>query len=99
MNASLISGILSPHEIAVSGDNLFVAELAGAYTIGEFTISGDTVSADFLPLSPPYAFAVVPEPSSIVLAASSVGGLMLLARDRKKGWTTKRGCPVFQNQV
>src|SRR5580704_9675308 len=47
VNASLISGLDSPNGIAISGDDLFVAN-AGSGTIGEYTLSGATVNASLI---------------------------------------------------
>jgi len=44
VNAALISGLPAPVGIAVSGSDLFVANLAGGGTIGAYTTSGATVN-------------------------------------------------------
>ncbi|MGA2439745.1 MAG: PEP-CTERM sorting domain-containing protein [Tepidisphaeraceae bacterium] len=58
VNASLVSGLSSPSDIAVSGSDLFVANF-GSDTIGEYTTSGTTVNADLVSgLDVPYRIAV-----------------------------------------
>jgi hypothetical protein len=67
----------------VFGGNLFVANRASG-TIGEYTISGATVNATLISgLNLPTGIAIVPEPSSAVLAAS---GFALAA------WVWRRRC-------
>lgn len=50
VNASLISGLAAPWGIAISGNNLFVANFEGGSrgTIGEYTTSGMTVNASLI---------------------------------------------------
>jgi uncharacterized protein YjiK len=56
VNSALISGLLDPAGIAVSGSNLFVAS---GSTIGEYTTSGATVNAAlFTGLNGPGGIAV-----------------------------------------
>ncbi len=58
MNAALISGLNSPFGIAVSGADLFVANL-GNGTIGEYTTAGATVNAALISgLNQPFGIAV-----------------------------------------
>ena len=46
MNAALVTGLNAPMGIAVSGSDLFVAEVGGA--IGEYTTSGAVVNASLI---------------------------------------------------
>src|SRR5437763_402526 len=58
VNAALISGLVSPQEILVSGSNIFVADFA-AGTIGKYTTSGATVNAALISgLNGPFGLAV-----------------------------------------
>ena len=47
VNSALIAGLNAPVAIAISGSNLFVANLRGG-TIGEYTTSGATVNASLI---------------------------------------------------
>ena len=63
VNAALISGLDLPFGIAVSGSDLFVANIDGG-TIGEYTTAGATVNAALisgLDLPTDVAIALVPE--------------------------------------
>src|SRR5215471_15960301 len=44
VNPALISGLVAPQSIAISGSQVFVANQGGAGTIGEYTTSGATVN-------------------------------------------------------
>ena len=58
MNASLVSGLSNPYDIAVSGSNLFVVN-SGNGTLGEYTTSGAVVNASLIsPLENPYGLAL-----------------------------------------
>ncbi|HEV2319176.1 MAG TPA: hypothetical protein VGV18_05465, partial [Verrucomicrobiae bacterium] len=58
VNASLITGLLSPYGIAISGNDLFVANYLG-YTVGEYTTSGSTINASLIGgLGSPYNVAI-----------------------------------------
>lgn len=58
VNPALISGLDTPNDIAVSGSNLFVANLTGG-TIGEYTASGDSVNPALISgLSVPQGIAI-----------------------------------------
>jgi hypothetical protein len=84
VNASLISGFNVPSGIAVSGSNLFVTNYYNGM-IGEYTTSGATVNASLISgLDEPYDFAVVPEPSSIVLACLAAAGLAVTSIRRRR---------------
>jgi hypothetical protein len=76
VDASLISGVLAPEGVAVSGDKLFVAYGAHFGRIGEYTISGDTVNASLVRgLGFPSDIAVI---SSSVPDGSSTWSLLLI---------------------
>jgi hypothetical protein len=64
VNAALISGLPAPVGIAVSGSDLFVANLAGGGTIGEYTTSGATVN--------PALISGLSAPSGIALSGSDL---------------------------
>ena len=93
VNASLVSGLNSPSAglsvplgIAVSGGNLFVVN-SGQSTIGEYNATtGATVDASLLVTgsNDPYGIAVLPEPSSVVLAVLGLAGFMLLVRRMRR---------------
>ena len=57
MNSSLISGLNDPTGIAVSGSDIFVANL-GASSLGEYTTSGTTVNASLISMATPWGIAV-----------------------------------------
>src|SRR5215470_6164134 len=57
VNPALISGLNTPLGIAVSGSNLFVANLNGG-TIGAYTTSGDTVNPALISLNAPADIAI-----------------------------------------
>ena len=71
MNKSLITGLTYPGGIAISGNDLFVANTLDG-TIGEYSTFGATVSASLISgLDGPVlgvAISPVPEPSSGMLA-------------------------------
>ncbi len=49
VNATLVTGLIGPYAIAVSGPHLFVTDgNAGSGTIGEYTTSGETVNATLI---------------------------------------------------
>ena len=78
VNAALVSGLHAPLGIAASGSNLFVTNF-GIGTIGEYTTAGATVNASLVSgLQAPFGIAVVPEPSTLVLAALGFGGLVAM---------------------
>jgi hypothetical protein len=80
VNSALVSGLDGPVAIAVSGSNLFVANLRGG-TIGEYTTSGATVNASLVPgLSSALGIAVVPEPGAGLLVMGGVLGLAAIRR-------------------
>ena len=56
-NAHLISGLMVPAGLAISGTNLFVAQL-GANTISEYTTSGATVNSNLITVSGPNGIAI-----------------------------------------
>jgi len=62
LDLSLISGLISPQGIAVSGENLFVTSFAvpghGEGRVGEYTISGAPVNRTLITLFGPSAIAV-----------------------------------------
>jgi DNA-binding beta-propeller fold protein YncE len=77
VNSALISGLLNPIGIAISGTNLFVANFgngnANTGKIGEYTISGTTVNASLISgLDNPWGITVVPEPNVLLLFALGV---------------------------
>jgi hypothetical protein len=79
INASLVTGLNTPGEIAVSGGNLFVAN-SGDGTIGEYDAnSGAVVNAALISgLDGPFGLVVTtPEPST--WGMSLVGAATLLA--------------------
>jgi len=57
VNASLVSGLSYPRDIAISGSDLFVTNEFGN-AIGEYTTSGTTVNASLISLPDPFAIAV-----------------------------------------
>jgi len=58
VNASLVTGLTEPVDLAVSGGDIFVANY-GSDTIGEYTTAGATVNASLVTgLSGPYSLAV-----------------------------------------
>jgi hypothetical protein len=81
VNASLITGLASPADIKVFGGNLFVTDY-GSASIGEYTMSGATVNASLISDGGPRGIAIVPEPSSLVLAALGFIGLAWRLRRR-----------------
>jgi hypothetical protein len=71
VNAALISGLPAPVGIAVSGSDLFVANLAGGGTIGEYTTSGATVNPALISgLDLPFGIAL----SGADLFVANLGG-------------------------
>ena len=88
MNASLISGLSGPIDIAVSGGNLFVSggnlfvTNANNGTIGEYTTSGATVNASLITglNGGPGGIAVVPEPSTFAMGILGVLSLVTFGR-------------------
>src|SRR5215471_6375164 len=44
VNPALISGLVAPQSIAISGSQVFVANQGGAGTVSEYTTSGATVN-------------------------------------------------------
>ncbi len=87
INASLITGLNSPAGLALSGEDLYVANY-GVGTIGEYTTAGATVNTSLVPGALDYPWGVlvenVPEASTYTLLAGGLGGWLLL------GWRTKR---------
>ena len=93
VNASLVSGVNGPTNIALAGSDLFVAigGAGGPQGVAEYTTSGTTVSASLI-AGPVNGIAVsVPEPTSFVLAAAGLLGLIPLARRRKGPRAAVRG--------
>jgi hypothetical protein len=54
VNPSLITGLMVPHSIAVSGSNLFVPNGSNIKTVGEYTTSGATVNASLITVMSPF---------------------------------------------
>ena len=79
VNAALVSGLNCPLGLALDGNgDLFVAS-ANSSSVGEYTTSGAVVNAALLSgLDHPTFMAVVPEPSSAVLAV--LGSALLTFR-------------------
>jgi MYXO-CTERM domain-containing protein len=86
VNATLVTGLNRPRGVAMSGGNLFVANGGtstngvydpGSGSIGEYdAATGATINAALITgLNTPLGIAVVPEPSSLVLAALGLAGL------------------------
>jgi DNA-binding beta-propeller fold protein YncE len=79
IKASFITGLNGPTGLALSSNNLFVANFSGG-TVGEYdATTGDAIKASFITgLNGPEALAVpsVPEPSTWSMIA--VGGVALL---------------------
>jgi DNA-binding beta-propeller fold protein YncE len=76
VDPALITGLNQPNGIAISGGNLFVTNFETG-TIGEYTLSGETVNASLISgLNQPTDIAVV---SASVADASSTWVLLLLA--------------------
>ncbi len=81
VNASLISGLIAPSGIAVSGGDLFITDLQ-AGTIGEYNTSGATVNAALISgLDLPAGIAIstigssVPEAATWVMALTGFAAL------------------------
>jgi hypothetical protein len=74
VNSTLVSGLNQPGAIAVFGGNLFVSNL-GAGTIGEYNATTGAIVNAALVSTAAFGIAVVPEPSSLLLAALGFAGL------------------------
>jgi hypothetical protein len=80
VNASLVTGLSNPGGLAVSGGDIFVANTYPIGTIKEYTTAGVTVNASLITdLDYPWGVVVesVPEPSTVVLLAGTLGGWLL----------------------
>jgi hypothetical protein len=76
VNPTLVSGLDRPSGLAVSGGYLFISDY-NAGTIGEYTLSGETVDATLISgLDHPTSIAVIP---ASVAEISSTWILLLLA--------------------
>jgi hypothetical protein len=85
VNAKLIDNLESPQNLVLSGTDLYVLEI-GPNRIGQYTTSGQTVNAALVTgLSNPRNLAVVPEPSTYVMALAGLAcGGYLVKRRRKR---------------
>jgi hypothetical protein len=79
VNTSFITGLVWPSGLAVSGNDLFVANEIGG-VIGEYTTSGATVNASLITGPNALSIAVTPEPGTLALLV--LGGLIALCRAR-----------------
>ncbi len=83
VNASFITGLNSPLGLAISGNNLFVANF-GSGTVGEYdATTGATINANFVTgLNGPVDLAVrvIPEASTYELLVGGLGLLFFVRR-------------------
>src|SRR5262249_42788679 len=87
VNSALISGLSNPIGIAISGNDLYVANWSGG-TVGRYTTSGATVNANLLGLfSPPLNY-----PGG--LALDNLGHLLVSTIDDGVKEYTTGGVPV-----
>ena len=86
VNASLISGLIDPTGITISGDNLFVPSYSSSlceWVIGEYTTSGTTVNAAVITGLPEASGVVItPEPSTVALAGLGAAAFCVWRRRR-----------------
>jgi hypothetical protein len=88
VNAALISGLVNPLGVAVSGSDLFVINFSGD-TIGEYTTSGATVNAALIAgLDGPAGIAItgssVPEASTWAMSLTGFAALAFAAFRRAR---------------
>jgi DNA-binding beta-propeller fold protein YncE len=98
VNTSLVTGVSDPDGLAISGNNLFVANqdsVANEF-IGEYTMSGATVNASLITgLSRPTGIAVAPVPEPSALALLAVGASALLVGHRR--WRSEKVSPKISS--
>ena len=85
INASLLSGLSHPGGLAVSGSGLYVLDDSGQ-NIGEYGLDGSTINASLINGQfdgNMTEIAVVPEPSSVALAALGISSCVWFRRRSK----------------
>jgi PEP-CTERM motif len=82
VNASLISGLNLPTGMAISGNDLFIAN---GGNVGEYGLDGSTINASLISgLNSTYGIIVVPEPSPIALAGLGAAAAWLWRRKQNE---------------
>jgi len=94
VNAALVSGLLNPYGIAVSGSDLFVGLFEHDGEVGEYSTSGAPVNVSLIPdvggipfgiaLGTGAGTAVVPLPPAAWTTLSTLVGLFTISVMRKR---------------
>ena len=82
INASLITGLSQPSEMAIYGNDLYVAE-DNAGKVGEYGLDGSTINASLITgLTAPTALLIYPAPEPSAIALAGLGAVRVLAAAR-----------------
>jgi WD40 repeat protein len=83
-NSTLVSGLGFPSDVAVQGNDLFVADYSGG-TVGEYNATtGAAINTHLITgLTHPFALATVPEPSTWALIGGAAATLLAVLRRRR----------------
>ena len=73
VNTSLITGLSEPYGLAISGTNIFAANM-GYEVVGEYTTSGATVNASLIKLFGPYYSLSLAVSGTNLFVGSGMGG-------------------------